>query len=89
MNSEPVFLDSEPVFVMPDRRKVICVVRMEHAVAPGFEVAGKTICFGCDQWCWLDPAGFKVVSKGEATPMCVECMTPIVNMPGVIDLGRG
>lgn len=65
--SEKVF------FVQSDRNKVITLDPIKLVPEPGYAVYGKTQCFSCNGWCWLNEDTYPVVESGKATPLCLRC----------------
>lgn len=70
--------------VNTDRRKVIMLERIEDTPEPGYCVHGRTKCMSCGKWCHLGKETLKVVERGEATPVCIPCGTPLIDKDNLI-----
>lgn len=77
---------NDVTFVMPDTQVGVFLERIDFHPNPTYRVYGKTMCFGCEFWCWLDKNTYKIVSTGQATPFCIQCgagmdLTPVKSEP--------
>ena len=45
---------------------------------PDYCTHGRTTCIACDEWCWLGHATVRIVSDGEALPLCRPCAVKLI-----------
>lgn len=72
-------------YVQPNRRALVVLQRCSDAPRPDYIVFGKTMCYRCQQWCWLGSETLQVVNSGSAMPFCVECAGPLCTEATRID----
>lgn len=57
--------NARPSFVLLDR--------IEPGETPPYCAHGRATCVGCDDWVWLGSETERVVTAGEALPLCLDC----------------
>jgi hypothetical protein len=93
MTAEGVFAAADGgedhlLFVQPSQDQVIILGRVSDHPEPQFLVVAQSRCIKCNQWCWLGPDSLRLVSAGEAMPVCQVCGTSVVtpeNQIGMIN----
>lgn len=88
MIQDPFGLDAAPPlsvkFVQPNNRAFVVLERITAGVTPDYCVHGRTKCLRCNTWCHLGSETGKIVERGEASPLCVECAVEAAKPGGLI-----
>jgi hypothetical protein len=75
-------------FVRPDPHRIIILDRVVEGTVPEYCVHGRTMCMRCRNWCWLGDETKKLVSAGDASPLCMQCAAEVVPPQHVAPIAR-
>lgn len=67
--------------------QVIVLERVRKDETPEYCTHGYASCVHCDHLCWLGSETAKLVSAGEASPLCLECANKFIPV-AMVDGGQ-
>lgn len=57
---------------------VVLLDRIEPGWTPPYCTHGRATCMGCDNWVWLGSETAKLVTAGDAAPLCLPCADRLI-----------